>query len=247
MVRRNLQTSFPAKTEKEIIAIERNFFRHLTDIFVEGIKVFSMSHKEIVKRHKLVNSELLESYLANQQSLIVVTGHYGNWEWGALSAPLQVNMNFLALYKRIQNPHIDDFIKSNRSRAGTHLYNIKDTSIAFETFHNKSTAFLLAADQSPGLKHLDRSYWINFLNQDTPCLYGPEKYARKYNLPVIYLEILKVKRGYYELHLEDLVPNPSELQDGEITKLFMNRLEQTIIKAPEFWLWSHRRWKRKRT
>jgi Kdo2-lipid IVA lauroyltransferase/acyltransferase len=247
IVRTNLASSFPEKTDSEKLRIEKDFFHHLADIFVESFKAFSMKPEQIKKRHKLILTDCLQKYQNTGQSIIVVTGHYGNWEWGALSAPLQARFQFVALYKRINNPYIETFIHDNRSRYGTHLTQLKETSETFEKFHNKHAAFILVADQSPGTKHMDKAYWIDFLNQDTPCLFGPEKYARKYNLPVLYLEIMKVKRGYYELLTEELVSNPQTLPDGEITKRYMNRLEKTIRENPDYWLWSHRRWKRQRT
>ncbi|MFC0876329.1 lysophospholipid acyltransferase family protein [Saccharicrinis sp. FJH2] len=246
IVRSNLASSFPEKTEHERLLIEKKFFHHLADIFVESFKAFGMKPEAITKRHHLIPSESFSTYESTNQSILVVTGHYGNWEWGALSAPLQAGFKFVAINKRIKNPHIDAFIHKNRSRYGTVLDQIKNTSDIFQHYHDKHAAFILVADQSPGIKHMDQAYWIDFLNRETPCLHGPEKYARKYNLPVIYLEIMKIKRGYYELRTEELVSDPSALEDGEITKRYMNRLEKTIREKPEYWLWSHRRWKRQR-
>lgn len=247
VVRTNLVNAFPEKDIGEIKAIEKKYYRHLSDTFAESIKAFSMKPESIVKRHRLIRNQLLSDYLQKNESIIIVMGHYGNWEWGALSAPLQAAYKFVALYKRIQNPYIEKFIKENRSRTGLELALINNTSEAFETFHNQKAAFIMVADQSPGSKHLEQCHWINFLNQDTPCLYGPEKYARRYKLPVLYLEISKIKRGYYELSIEELVSDPDKLAEGEITLRYMQRLEKTIRKTPEYWLWSHRRWRRKRT
>ncbi|MFB6318878.1 lysophospholipid acyltransferase family protein [Saccharicrinis sp. FJH54] len=247
IVRSNLAASFPEKTDEERLRIEKRFYHHLADIFVESFKAFGMNPAAITQRHHLIHSESFSTYESTNQSILVVTGHYGNWEWGALSAPLQAGFKFVAINKRIKNPHIDVFIHKNRSRYGTVLDQIKNTSDIFQHYCDKHAAFILVADQSPGIKHMDQAYWINFLNQETPCLHGPEKYARKYNLPVIYLEIMKIKRGYYELRTEELVSDPSTLEDGEITRRYMNRLEKTIREKPEYWLWSHRRWKRKRS
>lgn len=246
IVQANLHTSFPEKSRDELKQIERKFYKHLADMFVESFKAFSMKKEQIIKRHFLDSTDSFKAYENSNRSVLVVTGHYGNWEWGALSAPLQANFTFVAINKRIKNPYIDKFIHDNRSRYGTVLAQIKETSATFKRYHDKHAAFILVADQSPGKLHLKDAYWMNFLNQDTPCLHGPEKYAKKYDLPVLYLEINKIKRGYYKIDVEELVSNPGDLADGEITKRYMMRLEKTILEKPEYWLWSHRRWKRKR-
>lgn len=238
----NLHKVFPHYTPAQKKEIARLYYRYLANMFVESLKAISMNRNEVLKRHKILNPELLDKF--ENKSVIAVTGHYGNWEWGALSAPIQTNLKVQALYKRIKNPYLERWMKQNRSRTGANLVKINDTYACFEQHHADGSVFLMAADQGPGSKHMSKAYWLNFLGQETPCLHGPEKYARKYNLPVLYLEIKPVKNGYYEITLEELVNHPLETKDGEITAAFMHRLEKQILAAPQYWLWSHRRWRR---
>ncbi len=241
----NLKSSFPDKSNKEINRIIRRFYRHLANILVESLKGLSMSKEQIIKRHKLVNPELMDAYYAKGQSVIGVTAHYGNWEWGAFSGGVQVKLGMVAFYKPITNKLIDDDMKRRRSQFNCKLASIRATFDTFKAEVNNNVAFLMAADQVPS--NVKECYWLPFLNHpDTPWLHGPEKYARLYNLPVIYIDIQRVKRGYYELTLSTLVENPSELPNGEITAMYARKLEQIITAEPTYWLWSHRRWKRKR-
>ncbi len=241
----NLKKSFPEKSDKEINTITRKTYKNLTDIVVESIKTFTMSTENISKRFKVINPEILDEYYTKGQSIIGVTGHYGNWEWGAMAGSLQIRHRAVAIYKPLSNKYIDNYIKRTRAENGTLLKSIYKTEETFKNFKNQTCIFLLVADQSPS--STKKAVWVDFLNQDTACLHGPEKYAKMYNYPVVFLSIKRVKRGNYELIAEKLIENPSKLNEGEVTKLYMNKLEQIIREKPEDWLWSHKRWKRKRS
>jgi len=241
----NLRKSFPEKSEKEIREITRKTYRNLSDLVVESIKTFSMSTKQVTKRFKIINPEIIDKYYLKGQSVIGVTAHYGNWEWGAMAGSLQIKHRAIAIYKPLTNKYIDNFIKRTRAENGTLLKSIYKTTETFESLKNQTCIFLLVADQSPS--STKKAIWVDFLNQDTACLHGPEKHARANNYPVIYLHIKRVRRGYYELKAEILIENPSELEEGEVTRRYMNKLEQILKEKPEDWLWSHKRWKRKRT
>ncbi|SDC56900.1 KDO2-lipid IV(A) lauroyltransferase [Williamwhitmania taraxaci] len=241
----NLTSSFPEKSKAEIAHLTRKFYLHLANIMVESLKGLSMSKAQIIKRHRVVNPELMDAYYAKGQSVIGVTAHYGNWEWGAFSGGVQVKLGMVAFYKPITNKLIDGDMKRRRSKFNSKLASIRETAMTFKANVNHKVAFLMAADQAPS--NLRDCYWLPFLNHpDTPWLHGPEKYARLYNLPVIYVDIQRVKRGYYELTLSTLADSPNELPDGEITARYARKLEQAIIAEPTYWLWSHRRWKRKK-
>ncbi|MCB2195516.1 MAG: lysophospholipid acyltransferase family protein [Bacteroidetes bacterium] len=244
VVIQNLKKSFPEKSKKEINSIAKKTYRNLTDIIVESIKTFTISTKQVKKRFKIINPEILDEYHKQGQSVIGVTGHYGNWEWGALAGSLQIKHRAIAIYKPLSNKYIDNFVKRTRAENGTLLKSIYKTSETFENFKNQTCIFLLVADQSPS--STKKAIWVNFMNQDTACLHGPEKYAKNYNYPLIYLDIQRIKRGYYQLTAEKLLENPATLEEGAVTKTYMNRLEEVIRKKPEDWLWSHKRWKRKR-
>jgi KDO2-lipid IV(A) lauroyltransferase len=131
----------------------------------------------------------------------------------------------------------------SRTRFGTTLASIKETSLTFETYNNTLTIFLMASDQGMQKHQTERAYWVQFLNRDTPFLHGMEKYARLNNLPVIFTDIQRVKRGYYTIELSILTTNPLELEEGVLTEMYARKLESVILKKPENWLWSHRRWK----
>lgn len=237
----NLKSSFPDLSEEEIGLITRNAYLNLSDILLEGIRAFTMTRKQVYERHHIINPEILEPYFEAGQGIIVVTGHYGNWEWGALSPALQTRFHNIAFYKPLKNKWIDKMVNRNRSRWGTTLAPIRQTTKTFETYRGQTVLYLMAADQSPSNREM--AYWVNFLGRETAFLHGPEKHARINNYPVVFASIRRVKRGYYELELSPLAEAPSTLPDGEITHRFAEQLESLIKEDPANWLWSHRRWK----
>ncbi|HPV57430.1 MAG TPA: lysophospholipid acyltransferase family protein [Tenuifilaceae bacterium] len=245
VTRSNLRLAFPEKSEEELVNLEKGIYQNLADISVEALKGFTMRNSKIIKRHKILNPELLDYYYNNGQSVIGVAGHTGNWEWGAISAGIQLKHYPIAIYKALSNKLIDWFMKWNRSVRGTLMAPTSSTFDTFKKYQNQKCIYLLVADQSPSNTSL--SYWINFFNMETACIHGPEKYAKIHNYPVIFIDIQRVKRGFYEIELTTLVENPRKMADGELTKLYMNKLEEVIRRNPENWLWSHRRWKHLRT
>ena len=240
---KNLKNCFPEKNDKEIKKILPAIYMNLTDIIVEGIKAFTMRPTQIVRRHKILNPELLKEYFKSGKSIIAVTGHYCNWEWGSLSASLQTDYKVVGLYKPLSNKWIDSFMRWSRTRCGTAMASISETTSTFKALKDTPTVFLMAADQSPGNKYKDKSYWLNFLGLDTAFLHGPEKHAKANNYTVMYIDVQRKKRGYYTIELSVLADNPSELKDGEITSRFAKKLESVINNQPANWLWSHNRWK----
>lgn len=244
VVLQNLANSFPEKTIDERKILAKKFYRHLCDILVEGIKVFTMKHKNIIKRHKILNPNVLDNYFKNGNNVIAVSAHYGNWEWGAISGGLQTKLKVIGIYKPLSNPYIDKYLRKTRARGGTELAPMSETVETFNKTYNEPCAFVMIADQSP--TNMEMSVWMDFLNQETACLHGPEKYAKKYNLPIVFLDIQKVKRGYYHITVSDLVKDPQAYTKDEITITYMKKLEEIILKKPEYWLWSHKRWKKKR-
>lgn len=243
VVRNNLVGCFPEKDPKEIDRMIFLFYKNLVDIFIEGIKCFTMSRWQIKRRHRIINPELLDELFKSGRSVIGVTGHYTNWEWGSLSAGLQVKHRVVAFYKPLSNKYINRFLLWSRSRFGTTLAPIKETTLTFEKYKNTPTIFLMAADQSVSEEYRDKAHWIQFLNRDTAFLHGMEKHARNNDLPVVYADVQRVKRGYYTIELSVLTLKPLELKEGALTELYARKLESIIIKKPEDWLWSHRRWK----
>lgn len=242
----NLKGSFPNYSHKEIKRLTNLFYKNLVDIILEGFRAFTMSRRQILKRHRITNPELLEEFYKKGQSVIVVAGHYCNWEWGSLSASLQTEFNVVAFYKPLNNRYVDRFVRWSRSRFGTTLAPISDTSLTFERCRDTRTTYLMAGDQGMPKEFMDRAYWVQFLNRETAFLHGMEKHARLNNLPVLYADIQRVKRGYYVIEFSILTQQPLELEEGVLTEMYARKLESIILKKPENWLWSHRRWKHSR-
>jgi KDO2-lipid IV(A) lauroyltransferase len=239
----NLKRSFPDQFEEDRNKMLVPIYKNLTDIIIEGIKSFTMRKGQIVRRHKILNPEMFQTYVENKQSVIAVTAHYNNWEWGSLSASLQMDHKVVGFYKPLSNPWVDRFLKWSRSRSGTTLASIKETSKTFDDFSGQPTIFLMAADQNPA--KAKNTYWVDFLGQKTAFLHGPEKHAKRLNLPIVYIDIIRKKRGFYTIFLTEIIKNPSEYDEGEITQVYATKVEEMIRRYPPNWLWSHRRWKHK--
>ena len=245
VVEENIRNSFPDLSVAERKKLINLSYKNLADVIIEGVKVFTMPDKQIVARHKFINPEFLTPYIEAGKSVILLPAHYGNWEWGGLSIPLQLDYkHIIVLYKPLSNKFADRLVKKNRSRTGIFMASIFETARLFQTYAAQTTAFFLVADQSPS--NASRSYWINFMGRETAFLHGPERYARLYQLPVIFVDVQRVKRGYYEVEFSLLTDHPTKLPKGEITALYARKLEDVIRKKPENWLWSHRRWKLKK-
>lgn len=242
----NIENSFPQKTNKEREFIIKNFYHYLSDLLIETIKSMSMSKSTLNKHLTIKNQEIVNEYFLKNQSIICVTAHYGNWEYGMLSCHSQMLHNTSTLYLPLTNKYTERYLLKRRQRFGMNLIPNQNTKNIFSTLDstNNHIAVIMAADQSPS--NLNRAIWLNFLNQETACIHGPEYYSRKYNLPIVYIKISKTKRGYYTLDFEKLIENPKLYSEEEITKCYFNKLEKDIIDKPECWLWSHRRWKHKK-
>ena len=243
VVRDNLKKCFPEKSTEELLRIEKLSYRNIADITVESLKAFTMSKKQIYARHKVINEDSIMEIYDDCGGIIALPNHYGNWEWGALSC-MQLNWPGIAIYKPLSNKHLDTYVKKNRSRLGTHLASIYDTARIFIANKDKKKIYVMASDQSPS--NSIKSIWVNFLGCDTAFLHGLEVYSKKYNYPAVFVDIQRVKRGYYELELTVLSDNPKNLKEGELTQRLATKLEEVIRKKPEDWLWSHKRWKLKK-
>ncbi len=237
----NIKKSFPDKSEAEIKQLIKLSYKNLSDVIVEGFKAFTMTDRQIKERHKVLNPEILDQIQNNKRGIIATPCHYGNWEWGAMSPGLYFKHKIVAFYKPLSNPKINHFVNKNRSRTGSLLISIYKTSETFKKFADQKVIYVMAADQSPS--NVKKAFWVDFLGRETAFLHGPELYAKKYNYPVIFVDIQRVKRGYYELWLSIISDNSVDLKQGEITTLYAKKLEEAILKKPENYLWSHRRWK----
>ncbi len=242
VIQSNLRRCFLDWSADEIDALTTAAYKNLTDVMVEGFKVFTMSKRQLVQRHRVLNPELLDQLSETSKSFIATPCHYGNWEWGALAPAMQKrDFQFVAFYTPLSNPYLDRRIRSNRSRTGTLLASTHATSLTFDELRDTDSIFIMAADQSPSKP--DRAIWVDFFGQKTAFLNGPEKHAKQHNLPVIFADIQRVKRGFYTLELSLLEGNPQSAPPESITQAYAHRLEEIIRHDPGNWLWSHKRWK----
>jgi KDO2-lipid IV(A) lauroyltransferase len=240
----NITNSFPDKSKKEVSKIAFQFYRHFCDIIVEGVKLFSMSRKEVRKRFVVLNPELANHYFDQKRSLVLVGAHYNNWEILASGLNDQIKHQAVGIYAKLENPFFNTKFLKSRTRFGLKMIPTKDVAPYFIKGFKYPTATIFGADQSP--TYNKGVHWMTFLNQETAVANGTERFAKKYNHPVVYGSIEKVKRGYYTFKMETLFDQPSEAKDGEISEAFTKKIEEQIVKQPQYWLWTHKRWKRKR-
>jgi len=242
VVLKNISNSFPERSREEHVQIMSAFYRHFCDLVVESIKVFTISRQEVEQRFTVINPEFMDRFFDKGQSVIIAGGHYNNWELLAVAIDGPVKHKVLALYKAFKNQWLDGKMKSSRGKYGLEMISTKIAKSAFqrEDLH----AIIFGVDQSPSKSN--NCYWGTFLNQDTPMIFGAEKYAKEYNYPVLYGCINKIKRGHYSWEFTEAIEEPNKTGYGEITQRIHSLLEQDIIAKPEFWLWSHKRWKHKR-
>lgn len=239
----NLQNAFPEKTANEIEAICDSYYRYLTDLVLETLKTMKMTEKQSLERCRFNNTAWLDQLYKEHKSIIIVMGHYGNWEWAGPSFTLTTKFQLNVIYRPLSDPHFEKMMTGMRTRFGTRITPQQLTLREMVASRHEITATALVADQTASPQN---AYWMNFLNQDTAVYEGPDKLAKKFNYPVVYMNAKRIKRGYYEVTPELLFENPKNTADNEICDAFMKRLEEEIKLDPSTWLWSHRRWKHKR-
>ncbi len=238
---RNLQNSFPEKTDAEIRKISTGFYRHFSDLVFETLKSFQITEAALKRRMHYKNPEVLDELYKQGKSVALLSGHYGNWEWTS-SLPKILKHQVNVIYRPIQDEIFDKFMKEKRSRFGMLLMAARislRTMLELEKKGQLSVTYYLT-DQT-ALK--DTDYWTLFLNQETAVFSGAEKVATRFKQAVVFMDIQKVKRGYYEIEFTKLFDDASQTQTYEVTKTHTKFLEEIIRKRPEYWLWSHKRWK----
>ena len=240
VVRKNLEYCFPEKSIREKREIERKFYKNLTDLILESLKGYTASKKVMISKFKMTNPELLDKYFLQGKSVIMTVGHIGNWELASATVAEHFKHYPVVLYKPLSNKYIDTYIYRQRKRFGLKLLAIFNTAAYFSKKREQPKAFYMVADQySPSRKRKNAV----FFGKKTVFLHGPETYSRKYNMPVIYIEVKKVKRGHYLATLSVLEDEPTKLKEGELTQKYALKLEKSIKKYPDTWMWSHKRWK----
>lgn len=240
----NLKNSFPEKSERDLHIIEKKFYHHMSDLVVESLKTFTISREAAAKRMVARNPEVPNQFFEQGKDISVVGGHYGNWELYAVTLAEHLKHKAVALYTPMTNKFFDKKFKISRSRYGLNMCSIHEIKDDLTSKNREITATIFGSDQSP--RKAQRAYWTKFLNQDTGVQFGLEKFAKDNNQPVVYGNIYKVKRGYYEVEYNLICEDPSKMAYGEITERHVKMLENIIKKQPEYWLWSHKRWKHKR-
>lgn len=248
VVRKNLTNSFPEKSEAELLKLEREFYHHFADYIVETIKLAHISLEELQRRAYLRNPELVDQLMAEGHTcFILLMGHYGNWEWFSGSTSRFKDSRIYQIYRPLSNKAFDQLFIHLRTQFGS--YGIKKQDTVREVIQLKKDktpcVVIFIADQTPSRNNLH--YWTTFLNQDSAILTGPERLAKKLNLPVIFLDTKQVKRGYYTVDMKLLTDHPKDTPDNWITEQYARLMEKCILRNPAGWLWTHKRWKYNRT
>lgn len=238
----NLRNSFPEKSDHEIHRIARKFYHHLNDILFESVKMIHLSPKQLADRIPMKNPEVFHDFYKRKKSVIAVVGHYNNWEW-ILGTKPYVPHHSLAVYKPLNNKWFDEFMIRIRSKYGTEIISMRKTlkTILEYKSNNVLTVSAFIADQSPVWEEVQ--YWTTFLNQNTPVYLGIEKIAKKTDQAVVFLHVHKTSRGRYAVEIIKLFDEVSGITTTKITEKHTRVLEKIIRDKPEYWLWTHRRWK----
>ncbi len=247
VVEENLRYSFPEKSLKERKEIEKKFYRHFSDLVLESLKLLSVSDKEMRKRIKYINYEPMIRHYEENRSVMLLTSHYGNWEWtSTFSKYLPTDKPVYQVYKKLKSDTFDRIMYKIRGRFGAENVEMRNLLKKMVQMRNegKLGMFGLISDQSPSRSSIH--YTTEFLSQQTAVITGTEKLAKKFDYPIYYAKLSKVKRGYYTCELIPMVVSSQENREFEVSEKYMRMLEQDILNAPEYWLWTHKRWKHTR-
>ena len=240
----NLKIAFPEKSSEELIKIRKRFYHHFVDVFMEMIKSFTVSKEEVYKRYKYTNVDLLNELYKDGKSAVLTGPHYANWEW-IMSIDSFVEYKGYAAYTKVNNKYLNKKILKSREKFGTNL--IQTSKIITEIQHNYKnniqSMYGLLSDQSPQLKKT--FYWSHFFGIKVPIHTGAEMLAKKYNMNVVYMDVKKVKRGYYETTFSLITDDASKYPDYELTDIFIDKVEKQVRKQPEYYFWTHKRFKHK--
>lgn len=241
IVRENLELVFPSKSKQELNTIEKDFYHHMCDMFLEMVKTMALSKEAVKKKYHIVNLDLLRE-IEKEKSVLIVCSHYANWEWN-VSINNYINSKGYAVYQKISNKYFDAFIRKTRAKWNTELITQKETvKTVVRNHQNKVGAIYgMVSDQSPQVHRAQ--YWKEFMGVEVPIFNGAETLARKLDLAVVFLKVSKVKRGYYQAEFIPITLAGRHTEKNEITDTFLSLTEQQIKERPEHYLWTHRRWK----
>lgn len=242
IVGQNLANAFPHYSEASLKATEKRFYRHMADVIVETLKLLTISQKSInnnVHMHAQCREKILK-FNRMGKGVLITMGHYGSWEWGNPGYHSAVDTPLQTVYHPLSDPFFDKLFLHMRTRFGTHMVKMKDTfRQVMNTRHTvRNTVFI--ADQSPSRRG---AIWASFMGRETAFFSGPEKIARKLNMPVLFASVEKIKRNHYAIKIQVISGEPKNTEPGFITSKYAQMLEERIRSNPQYWLWSHRRWK----
>ena len=246
VVTENIARSFPEKSERERALIVDGFYRHFVRQNLESLQFLFISSERIKRKFVFDNIELIEHFAAEHRNMTAVIGHYGNWDWMA-SVPLWSDKFFVGtLYKRIKSNFFNNLFLKIRSRFGVYCIDMKQALRGLIELNKKDKPNIIAyiADQNTPRRNVH--YWIDFLNQDTAVQSGWATIARKFDTVVLYLKIMPISKGYYRAHFEVITEMPRLMSEEELVRAYFMKLERDIREKPEYWLWSHNRWKHRR-
>lgn len=242
VVRANLELVFPQKSAAERLELEKKFFHHMCDIFLEMVKTMGISTEEMQRRYSYTNIEVLHRLEADQRNIMIMLPHYASWEW-VLSMNTQVQCKGYGIYQKIQNPYFDKLARSIRSKYGTTLIATHQSKEILKKASKGKERYIVGiiSDQSP-MVHKAK-YWTEFMDILVPVHVGGEEICKTNDLIPVYLKVVKKKRGVYVCTFIPLAEDPRQVPDYQITKRFLNQVEASIREAPEYYFWTHKRWK----
>lgn len=244
VIESNLRAAFPERSEEELAQIIRDTYRNLTDLALETIKGFTAPLSELNRRCVTLNVELANQHLREGRMVLMSGSHYCSWEWPCLTFPHQLEGLGVTVYKPLSNPYVNAFYNQKRARDGMIMVNMEETYGGMRRRQGEGSAWFMVSDQSPA--NYRNAHWLPFLNQETAFLPGLDLLSRKFNAPVLYFNVQRIRRGHYEVRFEEICTTPSETPPGEITRRYAAHIERIICERPANWLWSHKRWKRGR-
>jgi KDO2-lipid IV(A) lauroyltransferase len=241
-VKDNLRLVFPEKSDLEIKTITKKFFHHFCDMILESIKSMNISLKSMKARYTFKNLDIIKDFEKQNKSIVLMCAHYGSWEWIFILQTYTSHRGY-GIYKRLQNKYFDRLIKSIRARYNSYLITTKETFKVLEEAKKNGILSMngFASDQSP--KKNKAYHWNEFMGIKVPVHTGAEMLAKKLDMPIVFFAVERKKRGYYEATFQTLAENPTDFKDYEITDKFLKLVETQIHEAPEYYLWTHKRWK----
>lgn len=244
VVRENIKTTLPYLSENQAKEVEKKSYQHLCDMFLEMIKTLSISTSEIEKRFVFTNLDTYKTLEQENKSIALMCAHYASYEW-VISMNRHVQFKGYAIYKKINNQYFDNLVKKIRQRFDANLIHIHETAKVIKANEDKNIkgVYGFASDQSPQLRK--KNHWDKFMGIEVPIYTGAEQLAKHFDMNVIYLQVVKVKRGYYQATFEVLTKDVTNIKNYDLMRMYLDKVEAQIQQQPEYYLWTHRRWKHK--